>query len=111
MRKRSALWVGVGVAVLATLGTSAWAEPRILSRYSGGGNYYYNPRSSGGPSGYSGASGAIYRDNSRPAQVRVSGLGFQRKLAAPCGNFNRVPPRHCPPTKAWNPNLTALYLR
>ena len=82
-----------------------------LSRYNGGGNYYYNPRSGGGGrSGYTGASAPIHRlPAPRMRKAAPAAMWGAAALRAPCGNFNRVQPRHCPSTKAWDSSFRTVY--
>ena len=82
-----------------------------LSRYNGGGNYYYNPRSGGGGrSGYTGANAPIHRLPAPRMRKTASAAAWgAATLRAPCGNFNRVQPRHCAPTKAWDSSFQTVY--
>jgi hypothetical protein len=95
--------------LMVLLVAPSFAEPRILSRYSGGGNYYYNPRSSGGPTGYTGASAPIHRNTAPVRKAAPTAVLGAVALPTPCGNFNRVQPRHCPPTKAWDSSFRTVY--
>ena len=98
------------MGLMVTLATPSFASPRILSRYSGGGNYYYNPSHSGGPTGYSGASTPIHK---QPGRVRTAAptaaLWSNRALPAPCGNYQRVRPSHCPQMGVWDRTFRTVY--
>lgn len=117
MMMRIAVIAGLMVLVAAP----SFASPRILSkygsgsseylsRYSGSGyGYYYQPRRSGGRSGYTGANAPIHRNSAPVRKATPVALWGAAAVQAPCGNFNRVQPRHCPPTKAWDSSFRTVY--
>jgi hypothetical protein len=116
--------VAILTGLMVLIAVPSFAAPRImsrygggsseyLSRYSGGGNSYYNPRRGGNRMGYTGAHAPIHRNpypvrrtNAWGAPVAAGGVAA---LRAPCGNINRVPLRHCAPTKAWDSSFRTVY--
>jgi hypothetical protein len=113
--------VAMLAGLMALVAVPSFASTRIMSRYNGGSseylsrynggtNYYYNPRRSSGPTGYTGANAPIHRlPAPRVRKAAPTAAWGVAALRAPCGNFNRVQPRHCAPTKAWDSSFRTVY--